>query len=130
MQKTVTTRGSRKKTSWGGGGKTKNAPTPYGERYPPHGENGPHMETKDCPHRKNAPVGEKSPPCNFLFMLLPPGRTHTFALLFCECRSWPQLTLSRLFERVRKKIAKIKQRPIFLALSLKFAPNTHNFICQ
>ena len=60
--KTVTTRGSCKKIVVGGGwGKTKNSPTPYGERDPPHGENGPHVERKDCSHRKNAPIGEKSP---------------------------------------------------------------------
>ena len=49
--------------------------TTYGERDPPHGENGLYMERKDCAHiEKNTPIGETvSPPHEiFLFMLTPP----------------------------------------------------------
>ena len=58
-------------------------PTTYGERSPPHRENGPHVERKHCPHRKNAPLGKKSPPWNFFIHSPspPPGRTPTFAPL-------------------------------------------------
>ena len=76
----TTIRGSRKNIVKGGGAgpKMPTLLTTYGERDPPHGENGPHVERKHCPHRKNDPTG-KSPPWNFLSMLLPPGRTPTFA---------------------------------------------------
>ena len=57
-------------------GETKNAPPPttYRERDPPHGENGSHIERKDCPHRKNAPI---------LFMYFPPGE-RLLCLPTCE----------------------------------------------
>ena len=62
----------------GGGGKTKKKQnTTYGERDPPHGENGLYMESKDCPHRKNTPLGETPPHGIFLFVLPPPGRAPT-----------------------------------------------------
>ena len=33
---------------------------------------GPHVERKDCPHRKNTPIGDTPPPhMDFLFMLHP-----------------------------------------------------------
>ena len=51
-----------------GGGKTKNTPTTYGERDPPHGENSLYVERKDCPHRKNTPLGETPPPPPTVFI--------------------------------------------------------------
>ena len=62
------------------GGKSNNAPPPHAENEttppPPHTEkwHGPHVERKDCPHRKNTPIGETPPPPPtwiFLFMLHP-----------------------------------------------------------
>ena len=50
-------------------------PTPYGERNPQHGKNGPHVERKDYSHRKNAP------PLRIFYSCAspPPGKTPTFA---------------------------------------------------
>ena len=115
------------------GGKPNNAPPPMQKRRPPplpHGKNDPHVERKDCPHRKNIPLGEPPPHIEF-FYSCPPGER----LLFPPCvrRSWSPLTLFRLFERIGKK--KIKQIQNFLAFSLNFflegeciVSNTHNLI--
>ena len=58
-------RGSRKKLS-GGRQDQKYPHDIYGERDPPHGENGLYVERKDCPHRKNTPLGETPPPTVFI----------------------------------------------------------------
>ena len=62
-------RGSCKKLS-GGRGKTIYTPPPatYGERDPPHGENGLYVERKNFPHRKITPIRETPPPTWNLFI--------------------------------------------------------------
>ena len=56
------------KNCWvGGGARPKMPPTPYGERDPPHGENGPYVERKSPP-----------PPYGIFFIHAPPpGRSPT-----------------------------------------------------
>ena len=48
------------------GGKPNNAiplpPCRKRDPPPPHGKNGLHVDRKDCPHRKNIPIGEIPPP--------------------------------------------------------------------
>ena len=64
--------GSRKKIVRGG--KTKNIPKTYGNRDPPHGENGLYVERNDSAHiEKNTLIGETvSPHMKFFYSCSPP----------------------------------------------------------
>ena len=78
-----------------------------GIRDQPHGENGPHMERKNGPHRKNVPIGNKPPAREFLkFMPPPPPDERLFLTPHLEAPIATPLTLFRLYERVRKLIYK------------------------
>ena len=92
----VTTSGSRKIVM---GSKPNNVP-PTRKKW-----HGPHVERKDCPHRKNTPKGETPPlPHGFFYSCSTLWRAPTSPP--CRRRSWSPLTLFCLFERVRKKIHK------------------------
>ena len=52
----------------GGGVRPKILPITYGARDPPHGVNGLYVQRKDCPHRKNTPIGDTPPPTWNLFI--------------------------------------------------------------
>ena len=107
------------------GGKPNNSPPPpppappmqKGDPPPPPShtrKNDTHVERKDCPHKKNTPIGETHPPPHriFLFMFSPPPlRASTLpSPLRAPIMIIDPLTLFRLFERVRKKSTKIKQK--------------------
>ena len=98
------------------GGKPNNAP-PHAENEtppPPRKKwHGPHVERKDCPHRKKKPIGETPPlPHGFFYSCSTPWRAPTSPLACADHDLHNKqllsvaLTLFRLFEKVGKKINK------------------------
>ena len=110
----------------GGGGQDQKYPPPlpktYGERDPPHGENGLYMERKDCPHRKNTPKGATPPHMEFFYSCSPPGRVLTRSPL--ACADHDLIDLHSLYSVCLRELGKNQQKlnkyKFFLALSLNF----------